>query len=289
MLWKKGFEHGLPIDGDLTKVETTIWGRVPKTQSTVTAFDNTPGARTKQDVGMDGLPNEDEIIYPTYRDYVAGFKAKLSAEALQRLTDDVFSPINDPAGDSYRFYKSSDYDTEEASILKRYKRFNGTEGNSPDADNSQEDYTTTATSLPNVEDVNGDNTLNEYEKYFQYRVAIKRDSMQIGRNFITDKYTSTVNLANGTSEEVSWFQFKIPIRDYQEKVGSIRNFKSIRFVRMFMTGFEKETHLRFATLELVRGEWRKYNKELNLPGKMPTSNGALDVQAVNIEENSDKK
>jgi len=286
---KKGFEHGLPIDGDLTKTESTIWGRVPKTQSTVTAFDNTPGARIKQDVGMDGLSNEDEIIYPTYRDYVAGLKAKLSPEALQRLTDDVFSPLNDPAGDNYRFYKSSDYDSESASILKRYKRFNGTEGNSPDADNSQEDYTTTATSLPNVEDVNGDNTLNEYEKYFQYRVAIKRDSMQIGRNFITDKYTSVVNLANGTSEEVSWYQFKIPIRDYQEKVGSIRNFKSIRFVRMFMTGFEKETHLRFATLELVRGEWRKYNKELNLPGKMPITNGALDVQAVNIEENSDKK
>jgi len=285
---KKSFEHGLPIDGDLTKTEQTIWGRVPKTQSTVTAFDNTPGARVKQDVGMDGLVSSNEFIFPSYKDYVDKLKTKLNPQALQTLTDDKFSPLNDPAGDDYQFYKSSDYDKEEASILKRYKRFNGTEGNSPDADNSQETYTTTATSLPNVEDVNGDNTLNEYEKYFQYKVAIKRDSLLVGRNYITDSYTSTVNLANGSSEDVTWYQFKIPIREYREKVGSIRNFKSIRFVRMFMTNFEKETHLRFATMELVRGEWRKYTKELNLPGKMPITTGALDVQAVNIEENSDK-
>ncbi|OIP84554.1 MAG: cell surface protein SprA [Porphyromonadaceae bacterium CG2_30_38_12] len=285
---KKAFEHGLPIDGDLTKTESTIWGKVPKTQSTVTAFDNTPGARKIQDVGLDGLSSTDEFLFPTYLDYVSAYKAKLNPEALQKLADDKFSALNDPAGDNYKFYKSSDYDNVEADILTRYKRFNGMDGNSPDANDSQEKYTTTATSTPNVEDVNGDNTLNEYEKYFQYKVAIKRDSMQVGRNYIADSYTSTVNLANGTSEDVTWYQFKIPIREYKDKIGSIRNFKSIRFVRLFMTDFEKETHLRFATLELVRGEWRKYSKELNLPGKMPTTNGALDVQAVNIEENSDK-
>ncbi len=285
---KKSFEHGIPIDGDLTKTESTLWGRVPKTQSTVTAFDNTKGARDKQDVGYDGLPNTDEALFSTYKDYLDKLKTKLTPQVLQNMADNRFSPLNDPSGDKYSYFKSSEYDSEKASILLRYKRYNGTEGNSPDADNTSEDYTTTASTIPNVEDVNGDNTLNEYEKYYQYRVAIKRDSMQVGRNFITDSYTSNVSLANGTNEDVTWYQFKIPIRDYQHKVGTIRNFKSIRFVRMFMTGFEKETHLRFATLELVRGEWRKYTKELNLQGSMPISNGTLDVQAVNIEENSDK-
>ena len=112
--------------------------------------------------------------------------------------------------------------------------------------------------------------------------------MQVGRNFITDSYTSNVNLANGNVEAVTWYQFKIPIREFQDKVGNIRNFKSIRFIRMFMTDFEKEKHLRFATLELVRGEWRNYSKAMNMPGTAPVSNGKLDVQAVNIEENSDK-
>ena len=286
---KKAFEHGLPIDGDLTKVETTLWGRVPKTQSTVVAFDNTQGARAKQDVGLDGLSSDDEQLFNTYKDFIDRLKSKVSTSAWQNMLNDRFSAANDPASDNYSFFKSSDYDNEKASILTRYKRYNGSEGNSPDASNTQEEYTTTQSTSPNVEDVNEDNTLNEYEKYFQYSVDINRDSMLIGRNYITDSHTASVQLANGNTEDVTWYQFKIPVREYEGKVGSIRNFKSIRFVRMFMTGFKKETHLRFATLELVRGEWRKYSKnDLNLPGKMPVSDGTLDVQAVNIEENANK-
>lgn len=285
---KKFFEHGLPVDKDESKTETTVWGRVPKTQSTVTAFDNTPGSRLVQDVGLNGLSTEDEFKFPTYSDYVEKVKAKVNGAARQRMENDKFSPLNDPAGDNYSFYKSTDYDEAGADIITRYKRYNGTEGNSPDASNVTEDYTTTATSLPDVEDVNNDNTLNEYEKYFQYKVAIKRDSMVIGHNYITDSYTSTVDLKNGTSEDVTWYQFKIPIREYQNPIGNIRNFKSIRFMRMFMTGFEKETHLRFASLDLVRGEWRSYSKDLYPVGKLPVSSGELDVQAINIEENSEK-
>ena len=285
---KKFFEHGLPVDKNESKTETTVWGRVPKTQSTVTAFDNTPGSRLVQDVGLNGLSTEDEFKFPTYSDYVEKVKAKVNGAARQRMENDKFSPLNDPAGDNYSFYKSTDYDEAGADIITRYKRYNGTEGNSPDASNVTEDYTTTATSLPDVEDVNNDNTLNEYEKYFQYKVAIKRDSMVIGRNHITDSYTSTVDLKNGTSEDVTWYQFKIPIREYQNPIGNIRNFKSIRFMRMFMTGFEKETHLRFASLDLVRGEWRSYSKDLYPVGKLPVSSGELDVQAINIEENSEK-
>jgi len=285
---KKFFEHGLPVDKAESKTETTVWGRVPKTQSTVTAFDNTPGSRLVQDVGLNGLSTEDEFKFPTYSDYVEKVKAKVNGTARQRMENDKFSPLNDPAGDNYRFYKSSEYDDAEADIITRYKRYNGTEGNSPDASNITEDYTTTATSLPDIEDVNGDNTLNEYEKYFQYKVAIKRDSMVIGHNYITDSYTSTVDLKNGESEDVTWYQFKIPIREHQDPIGNIRNFKSIRFMRMFMTGFEKETHLRFATLDLVRGEWRSYTKDLYPVGKLPVSSGELDVQAINIEENTEK-
>lgn len=285
---KKFFEHGLPVDKAESKTETTVWGRVPKTQSTVTAFDNTPGSRLVQDVGLNGLSTEDEFKFPTYSDYVEKVKAKVNGAARQRMENDKFSPLNDPAGDNYRFYKSSEYDDAEADIITRYKRYNGTEGNSPDASNITEDYTTTATSLPDIEDVNGDNTLNEYEKYFQYKVAIKRDSMVIGHNYITDSYTSTVDLKNGESEDVTWYQFKIPIREHQDPIGNIRNFKSIRFMRMFMTGFEKETHLRFATLDLVRGEWRSYTKDLYPVGKLPVSSGELDVQAINIEENTEK-
>ena len=49
-----------------------------------------------------------------------------------------------------------------------------------------------------------------------------------------------------------WYLFRIPIAEYEKKVGNIPDFKSIRFIRMFMTGFEDSVVLRFAKLELVR-------------------------------------
>ena len=285
---KKFFEHGLPIDNDPTKFETTVWGRVPRAQSTVTAFDNTAGSREKQDVGLNGLSSEQEKTFSTYKAYSDAVIAKVNQLTRQQMQADPFSPINDPAGDTYRFYRNPEYDKEEADILKRYKRFNGTEGNSPDALNSNTSYTTTATSVPDIEDINNDNTLNEYERYFQYKVELKPEKMVVGSNYITSKITSNVKLENDKIEPVTWYQFKIPLREHTDKVGNIRNFKSIRFIRMFMTNFEKETHLRFATMDLVRGEWRGYSKALNLPDKLPVTTAALDVQAVNVEENSDK-
>ena len=285
---KKAFEHGLPIDGDVSKTEKTIWGAIPKTQSTVTAFDNAPGARQNQDVGLDGLSDANESLFPTYQNYVTAVNSKVTdSNAKNRMLADPFSPLKDPAGDNYHYFRGTDYDNAQTDVLTRYKYFNGTEGNSPD--NVNQSISNSATSIPDMEDINGDNTLNEYDKYYQYKVLIKRDSMIVGSNYITDKITSNVALKDPSqgTVPVSWYQFKIPVRSFTDKVGTINSFKSIRFMRMFMTGFEKETHLRFATMELVRGEWRNYIKDLYTT--TPTSNGTLDVQAVNIEVNSDKQ
>ena len=57
---KKFFENGLPVNGDMSQVDTTVWGKVPRQQSTVYAFDNTPGVRKLQDVGLNGLSSEEE-------------------------------------------------------------------------------------------------------------------------------------------------------------------------------------------------------------------------------------
>jgi len=285
---KKSYESGLPIDGDITKTDTTVWGRVPRTQSTVNAFDNTLGARQKQDVGLDGLLDKDEFLYPAYSDYVAQVKTTVSSDELAKMQADPFSPVNDPAGDDYHFYRGSDYDTKQFDILTRYKHYNGTEGNSPDATNVVESYTTSATSIPDDEDINGDNTMNEYEKYYQYKVSIEKNKMAVGSNYITDAITSPVILKNGKTENVTWYQFKIPIRENPEAIGGIRNFKSIRFVRMFMTNFDNDAHLRLATLDLVRGEWRGYTKKIEEQSTTPISDGKLDIQAVNIEENASK-
>lgn len=285
---KKSYEAGLPIDGDISKTDTTVWGRVPRTQSTVNAFDNTLGARKNQDVGLDGLSTADEFLYPAYRDYVAAVSQRVTAEERQKMLADPFSPLMDPAGDNYHFYRGSDFDNKQLDVLSRYKHANGTEANSPDASTVVESYTTTATSIPDDEDINGDNTMNEYEKYYQYKVNINKNSMVVGQNYITDAITSDVQLKNGKVEPVTWYQFKIPIKENPEAIGGIRNFKSIRFIRMFMTNFDQEAHLRLATLDLVRGEWRSYDKAIITGTTVPDQSGKLDVQAVNIEENASK-
>ncbi len=298
---KKSFEHGLPISEiDANRVDTTIWGLMPRTTSTVVAFSNEPGARRKQDVGLNGLSSEDErqfgvwnanlgrVVRP-YAEYVENVSNAVSPEVRQRWQADPFSPINDPAGDNYHYYRGTDYDQQEVPILNRYKRFNGTEGNSPDTESETESYGTAATLQPDIEDINADNTLSEYEKYYQYKVSLNPAMMQVGQQHIANELISKVTLRNGEVVNVRWLQFKIPLRGDSstvQRVGSIRNFKNIRFMRMYLTGCEKETHLRFGSLELVRGEWRQYTKDLHPLNVHPETTASLDVQAVNIEENS---
>ncbi len=276
---KKYFENGLSAIGDTTVTERTVWGRVPKVQSTVVAFSNDDDARMNQDVGFNGLKTEEEHNFPTYKTYVQNFKNRLSQTAVERLTNDPFSPLNDPAGDNFHHYRGSDYDSQRLGILERYKHYNGTEGNSIPSNKNGENYSTSASTLPDVEDLNNDNTLNEYEKYFEYRISTRRADLEVGKNYINDKIVANVELKNGEKSSVTWYQFKIPIRD----------FRSIRFIRMFMSGFAETTHLRFGTMRLVRGDWRNYSKTLYDVNTPPTTNGTLDVSAVSIEENASKK
>jgi len=286
---KKFFENGLPIDGDMTKVDSTIWGLVPKVQSTVYAFDNTKGARKIQDVGLNGLSTEQEFNFPAYANYLQELQNKLPASTIQAMRDDQFSPFNDPSGDNYHYYRGSDYDQTEMPILGRYKRYNGTEGNSADIADSPENYNTAAKLTPDVEDINQDNTLNETEKYFQYKVSIRPQDMQVGQNHIVQKLEVKPLLKNGANETVTWYQFKIPIREYDDVVGSIRDFKTIRFMRMFLTNFTDSTILRFGKFELVRGDWRVYTQDLSDPKLPPQGNAAISLSVVNVEESGEKE
>ena len=280
---RKFFENGMPVDGDMSKVDTTVWGKVPRTQSTGYAFD--AQNRELQDVGLNGLSTEEEQIFPTYADYLNKLRAKLSGETISKMMDDPFSPFNDPAGDNYHYFRGDDYDAKELDILSRYKRYNGTEGNSQESDQR---YATAGKSTPDVEDINGDNTLNETEKYFEYKISLRPKDLQVGVNNIVDERTPEVTLMNGDKEKVKWYLFKIPIKDYEKRVGAIRDFKTVRFMRMYMTGFKESVVLRFGTLQLVRGEWRSYEQDLSDPKMPPAVKGKLEVSTVNIEENSDR-
>ena len=276
------------MDNDTTGTKSTVWGKVPTKSSLTYAFETATGSRIRQDVGLNGLSTAAEQDFPTYKNYVDKLRGTLPAETIALMEEDQFSPINDPAGDNYHFYRGYDFDEQKLSILERYKHYNGTEGNSLAQEDASDGMYQSARSVPDVEDINQDNTLNEYERYFQYKVSIRPEDLQVGRNFIIDKQESVQRTRNGQDQHVTWYQFCIPIKSYEKVVGSINDFSSIRFMRMFLTNFKETTHLRFASLELVRGEWRNYDYNLNSRNDAP-GNGVIEVNTVNIEENASRE
>ncbi|MET3978375.1 cell surface protein SprA [Mucilaginibacter sp. UYP25] len=288
---RKSLENSLPVDAAAgANVDETVWGRVSKLQPVINAFDNNPDSRRLQDVGLDGLNDNDEKA--KFAPVVQQVQGVLSPQAATAFS-------GDPSSDNYQYYQGAALDQANAGILDRYSRYNGTDGNSKTAEQSQAELgiqTSASTSLPDGEDINRDNNMSQTDEYFQYRVSIRPQDMVIGQNFINDKITSNVKLPNGTTQPVTWYQFRVPINEYQSKVGNIQDFKAIRFMRMFMTNFADTSILRFATLQLVRGEWRTFNAENNPQNVIadpaivsPVIDGStLDVQAVNIEENGNR-
>lgn len=271
---KKFYESGMPVDGSKSYTYTQ-WGKIP-TQSTVTyAFATTSGSRALQDVGFNGLTDAEEQKF-----YKSAYLDQIQGKVNQAVFDSIFA---DPARDDYHYFRGSDWDEMRAPILQRYKYINNPQGNSPDSDSRSESYDTSYKSTPDVEDINQDYTLNEYEKYFQYRVSIRPEDLVVGNNHIVDKREYSQTWRDNTKSTVTWYQFRIPIDEFESRQGNINDFSSIRFMRMFLTGFKKPIVLRFGTFDLVMGKWRTYDQPLSA-----ASGGTLDASSVSLEENGEK-
>lgn len=279
------YENGLPTPVEPNRpTTTTVWGRVPLLQPITQNFDNDPATREAQDVGLDGLPDTEELDF--FSGFVNAALAKYSNPAIQD------SIRKDPAADNYRHFNGSAYqnDVTDAynAIHARYKYYQNPERNSP-ANNINESFG----QLPNSEDINSNFTLDQPEGYYQYRVSIRPEDLdEIGQNFITDiRISQTNTLPAGGSKEVKWVQFRIPIRtENKEQFGSILNFRSVRFMRMLVKNFPDDIFLRFATLQLVRADWRVYESSLWDPTAFGTqTEGDLNVTTVNVEENQKKQ
>jgi len=272
---RKMFENGLPEDGNQipdSNVEVTPWSSIPTNQSLLYAFPESDEARTNQDLGLDGINDLDEATKygPTFGD--------------------------DPSADNFHYFRGSDYDAQDASIITRYKDFSLTEGNSPTINNSPENYPTSSTTYPDVEDINKDQTMSAAESYYQYKVSLNKTDLIVGRNYIVDKRETLVNLPNNTTQIATWYQFRIPItkpEDPANIINDMAGFTSIRFMRMFLTKFKIPVVLRFGELQLVRGDWRRYTKTLDdaiqPPQEItPDENKNFETGVVNIEENEER-
>lgn len=283
---KLEYENGLPVDGDTSRARRTYWGFVPTTQPPIIyAFDNNPDARQFQDIGFDGLKTNVEQGF--FQGYLNDLQSNVTPTAFQQAQQD-------PSSDNYHYYRGTDYDNQSLGILDRYKKFSNPEGNSPTDEQSPENYPTAATTIPDVGDINKDFNAESSEQYYEYRVSLRPSDMEVGRNFIVDKIVRNVDLPNGTTDQVTWYQFKVPIREVNgtnpniRRFGDIEDFNTISFIRMFMTGFDQPMTLRFGRLELLRGEWRKYTYDLRTTGDgivIDPNAATFDIGAVNIEEN----
>lgn len=254
---RKQYENGLGPDQLMVKPRA-LWGEVPASQSLIYAFDTNEGNRRNQDVGLDGLPDSRESeVYSNY------------------------ASEPDPAADNYTYYLNR-----EGGVKDRYRNYNGVEGNSPVSIN---DPNRGSTTLPDVEDINRDNTMNTINAYYEYSIDIK-PGMQVGQNYVTDiREVSNADLPNGSTTNARWIQFKIPVSQPENTIGNITDFRSIRFMRMFMTGFSDEMTVRFGALDLVRGEWRRYTGTLDANDtNAEDDNTDFDVLAVNVQENATK-
>ncbi len=283
---RRAAENGLPRSTDpaLQFVDTSVWGRVPSQPVVNFAFDADNTARQLQDVGLDGFDDDGERAFfdTSYIKKVAALHGTSSQAYL--------SAVEDPSFDNYQYYLSSRvWDPIEASILQRYKKYNKHQGNSQTQAQSGESYATSATNIPDNEDINRDYTLNDIEEYYEYKIDIDKSRLLVGQNYITDSVSQPQKLANGKTEAVTWYQFKIPVHEYEKRVGEIIDFKSIRFVRVYMRGFENEQVLRLGAFQLVRADWRKYLGNLESgkeekPGD-PADDTKFVVSTVNIEKN----
>ena len=281
------YENGLECD--TTKNDITSYGQVPRLAPIVNAFNIDPNVRKCQDVGYDGLADELEKI--RRGEFLTNVRASVTSNAfeLARLE-------NDPANDDYKFFKDATFDDNSSKIITRYESFNGPEGNSPIVTGDSA-FSNAATNTPDLEDLNRDNTLNENEEYYEYRIPIFPGMDESNNKYIISRVvnTSTTVAFGSTNVELpqyTWYQFRIPVREYDDKVGNIQDFRSIQFIRLFLTEFEKPLTLRFAKFELIRNQWRVYDGVLKNGTDAnpidPDQNTTFFQTSVNIEENSEK-
>lgn len=285
------FENGIPDSNANTNTDETVWSRIPRTQAVTRAFDNDPAIRDQQDIGLDGFDDEGEREH--YEDYLTAIRGVVSPRIMQQIEED-------PAGDNFRYYRDAFYDDPNNipqgvnPVLFRYTKYNNPQGNSSNDPNANNQAISTSTNIPDTEDLNKDNTLNEQEAYFRYKIPIRREN---GDEMAFTQYTvDSVRMdykdGQGQEETVYWYQLKIPVDQFTEKVGGISDYRAIRFMRMYMTGFEEKVTLRMARLDLIRNQWRRYRRSLVQPGLVippdNPNNTAFDVFAVNIEENGSR-
>ncbi len=280
------YENGLPTPTQSVATDKTKLSRVPRIVPVTTAFDLSGGARAQQDVGLDGL--DDDLERTTYSKYIANAKTSLNSDAAADIE-------NDPSNDNFKFFLDNQFVSGSDGIAKRYNKFNNPQGNSQA---SQGGDVNSSTNIPDSEDLDNNKSLdNEGESYFHYEVPLLPEKNVPGgmnlNKFIVDAIPLTGRMGPWQLNDTPYiYRIRVPISQFTQKVGGIQDFRSIRFIRVYLTDFDDEITLRFAKFELARSQWRRYKRSPFVgesqvdPGTVPiTDLTSFDVNSVNFEEN----
>lgn len=193
------------------------------------------------DNGIDGLTNSEEAEF--YKPFVSSLSSvPIPDEEKTRILQDI-------SGDNYNYSQGS----------YNYSEINGSEGNTRNTGSQDRLY-------PDTEDLNSNYSLDDLNEYFQYRIPIHPDSLKAGSGFIVS-----------ANENTKWYQFRIPLKDYHTKVGSIKDLSFTKYVRLWMTGFKRDVYFQFASLDFVGSQWLKESKDT-----------VLSIAVINVEENPDR-
>lgn len=270
-------EHGLPVEGDDNVVRTNL-SRLSTITPAIFGFENTQEARDRQDLGFDGADDQQESSL--YESYIND----LDASSLTPLAYNNI--LQDPAGDNHIRPNQST----EPTILGSYKRFAMPQGDSPISTGGQ-GLNQQFKNTPDQEDLDQDGSLDQLDKYYEYRIPIEHDGNGglVENEFITD---TRVIGAEGSFKEVKWYRFRIPLNKPTANIGGITNLRNMQFFRMYFTEFDTTKVFRFVQMEYGRNLWRKFDRveEISTGGLSltPLPTAELSVSAVNIEEHGDR-
>lgn len=283
------YENGLPTTNQKIQTDRTKLARIPRIVPVTNSFE-VSNDRELQDVGLDGFNDTDERIQfkEGYLDKVNSPTSPLTPLAKTRINDD-------PANDNFKFFLDNSF-TQNDGIEKRYFSFNNPQGNSAE---STGNFTNSSTNIPDSEDLDNNKSLdNEGESYFHYEIPLEADGAggMVNNQFVVDAIPLTERQSKwklGFTPLI--YRVRVPISQFTKRVGGIQDFRSIRFMRVYMTDFDREVTLRFAKFELSRSQWRRYKRsaaagEPNVdPGANPISSlTTFDVNSVNFEENGSR-
>ena len=173
-----------------------------------------------------------------------GIDGITDAEERASITD-VFP---DPSNDNFKIGSGPNPDN--------YVEINGTQGNAILSDLGR---------VPDSEDLNRNFTIDLANNYFRYEIPLD---------------TSSANEFIGGRGENGWFQYKIPLKEFTDKVGN-PTFTIIEFLRLWTANLKSQFHVRIYDFNLVGNQWQKILD----PPRVTEADTTLLISTVSVEDN----